>query len=730
VGQAELLTFERATGGRSVAEAPTILAEEGRKLAAGRNRPAVLGVLSDLGVSAAETVSEADAVLDGSCRAFGSARLEMGAPPRWHTDPVSGLEWPRDVWWSDVDFRFDPRIDDPRYVWEINRHLHLGTLARAFVLTGDERYARGVWFHMVDWVRRNPPHFGINWASPLEAGIRLISWTLAMGMVGPRGANPEEAAEVLTSCSLQARHVSDNLTFYGSSRNNHLIGEAAGLLAAGTALPFLDGADAWTERALRVLEREVPAQIAPDGISLEQTFHYQAFVIEFALVTLACARALGVSASTDFLARVASAADALDVLADGATAPPDVGDADGGRAYVLDDRSERQVRSAAAAASVAVRGALPARTDPADLASAVWLFGPQAVERAMDAPREEPPATSKAFRTGGYFVLGDGSAHGVVDCGPLGLRPIAAHGHADCLALEVARDGDWLLVDPGTYCYHRERSWRDHFRSTRAHNTLTIDGADQSEILGPFLWGARAEARATCWAETGRLTVFSGRHDGYVRRFGVTHSRTVALVEPGIWIIFDSVSGQGEHTAEVTWQLAGGLAPVAGPNGPWRAFDGPDGRHIELGVWGSRDTTLEVASGALDPPAGWISGGFGRRTPAPAVTATMGTGLPASVVTVVASGVAVDADVEVTDTGARVELSSGAETVRLLFGAYRQNGTDFSGTAALEGPAGAGRHAFGADVARWYESGRAVDFEPVPNALSSGAGIQRGDIGP
>jgi uncharacterized heparinase superfamily protein len=81
----------------------------------------------------------------------------------------------------------------------------------------------------------------------------------------------------------------------------------------------------------------------------------------------------------------------------------------------------------------------------------------------------------------------------LLDAGPLGLGSLAAHGHADALSLWASLDGKPLLIDAGTYAYHEDPAWRDHFRSTPAHNTLTLDGKNQSEIHGPFLWGRKAQ---------------------------------------------------------------------------------------------------------------------------------------------------------------------------------------------------------------------------------------------
>ena len=105
------------------------------------------------------------------------------------------------------------------------------------------------------------------------------------------------------------------------------------------------------------------------------------------------------------------------------------------------------------------------------------------------------------------------------DAGPHGFLSIAAHAHADALAVEVRYDGTDVLADPGTYCYHGEPGWRSYFRSTLAHNTIEVDGQDQSTSGGPFLWTRHARSRLL-ELETdadGEVTAWSAEHDGYRR---------------------------------------------------------------------------------------------------------------------------------------------------------------------------------------------------------------------
>ncbi len=267
-------------------------ADRGRLLPGARDSSELAAALGALGVRREELTDAAEAVLEGKVRAFGWTDIDIGPSPDWNRDPDTGGAWPL-TFWADLDFRGAEQLGDPRYVWEVNRHHHLVTLGRAYALSGDTRYAERIWRDIVSWVEANPPLFGINWSSPLEIALRLMSWSMALDLVGSHGAKGRDAATVAASVSLQAAHLSDNLSVYASSRNNHLIGEAAGLLLAGAKFRFLRRAGAFSKRGKEVLEREIGAQVSADGVNREQAFQYQVFVIEFAMLGMAAAAAFG-----------------------------------------------------------------------------------------------------------------------------------------------------------------------------------------------------------------------------------------------------------------------------------------------------------------------------------------------------------------------------------------------------------------------------------------------------
>jgi len=156
----------------------------------------------------------------------------------------------------------------------------------------------------------------------------------------------------------------------------------------------------------------------------------------------------------------------------------------------------------------------------------------------------------------------------VFDHGPLGYLSIAAHGHADALSIWLHVDGQPLLVDAGTWRYHGAGATRDRFRGTAAHNTLTVAGADQSEIAGPFNWSRKADCRVL--SLTDAPWSVEAEHDGYRRRFGCLHRRRIETGGPLKFSVIDRLVGPGGP-----WPVSAGFLVAPGTEiryegGIWR----------------------------------------------------------------------------------------------------------------------------------------------------------------
>lgn len=212
------------------------------------------------------------------------------------------------------------------------------------------------------------------------------------------------------------------------------------------------------------------------------------------------------------------------------------------------------------------------------------------------------------------------------DGGPHGFLSIAAHAHADALSVEVRHDGVDVLADPGTFCYHGQPEWRQYFRSTLGHNTLQLDGSDQSVSGGPFLWTRQARSRVLVAdasdASDGGTARWSAEHDGYQPS---VHRRRVELTATSQELrIVDEVRGQhGPHRAvRLAFHLGPAIAADVADNRAVLTWtrDGED-RSAVLDLPGQ--LSWRSHRGETDPPLGWYSPGFGRKEPA---TTLVGTG--------------------------------------------------------------------------------------------------------
>ena len=531
--------------------------------------------------------SRARRIRDGETPLF-DAWYETGPSPDWHLDPATGRGTPR-VAAARLDYRDRERVSDARRVWELHRHHHLVEVALAAWLDRDAAamaYAAG---EVSRWCDENPPLLGIGWTSSLELAIRTLNWAHLLALAsefGDEAVDDETLARVAGAWIRQVQFVRRHDSRY-SSANNHRIGEAAAVAAAGAFLPFHSEAAAWWQWGREVLERELLTQVLPDGVGAEQAFAYQRFVLDFAALVLILARERGDDFAPEVLERLQRAYGFLDAVTrpDGSVFA--VGDDDEGRVLTFaEELDERTLGTLQLGSRLFDRpewrhGNLPR--------AGWWSLGEDPGSSAPEAPSTglaSPPAPASASQTltvrrypaGGYAVVGTAGERPmrlVFDAGPLGFGSLAAHGHADALSLNLW-EGEDLLADAGTGSYHGEPSWREVLRATAAHNTATIDERDQSEARGLFLWGARAEARLLAAGADGGWFVLAGEHDGYAAA-GVPVTRRLVLgarwAEETLLLVVDELFGSGRHGVRVPWHAgAAESSLVATPEGPlWEA---------------------------------------------------------------------------------------------------------------------------------------------------------------
>ena len=603
------------------------------------NRPDELRalLLSEHPDACQASVTDAERIVNGSLMVLGHQFMENGRI-QWDLDPWSGTRFParhRRRLGLDSFAADDRHTVDFMFANEVHKHTALLTLGKAFFVTRDERYAACAVSHLCDWVDRNPIEIGIAYYSTLTVAQRLMSWVFLWALLREsRSFRKQGLQPFVTSLCLQAEFLSRNLSAHWIPRNNFYLCELAALAFVGASLPELQRAGEWLAGSTAALSGELPRQVWPDGVSVEQSSGYQRLVLDLVLLVLLlreCPRAVG-------LDRVRQVGEALaeahmHLLEPGGTLA-DIGDVSTERAVVLDDGREfRDGRTVLATAAALFR-----RPDMKWVAGrfaeeSAWLLGPDGARRFAELAAAPPQAASWAGTAGGYYVMrsrwGPDAHQMVVDAGWTGMKPggPGGHGHNDTLSFTLAIHGRPVIVDPGTYIYRGSPAWRDWFRSTRAHNTLTVDGEEMG-VLGPGLFqvSQQPEPRVVEWHSAPCEDWLVAEHDGYRRLAdSVIHRRAIRYSKPDAWVLEDSCRGEGTHRYEVrfhcaqdvTVTLAGAAVLLAPPGAP------------SLGMLfvGSSDLSTQVEEG-------WVSRQYGRKVSAPVVVGLWSGRLPTSLITV------------------------------------------------------------------------------------------------
>ncbi|MDQ0906032.1 hypothetical protein QFZ22_002017 [Streptomyces canus] len=576
------------------------------------------GAISAVPADAAKRlIAEADRLMDGHAEFFGVVRDDL-ADPDWWRDPKTGRRAPSGYAF-DVPYRSEDAVGDIKQIWEPSRHQYLTQLAAAYAITGNERYAERVDEHLRSWWSANPPLRGVHWISGIELGIRLLSWVWIRRLLDgwPGAADLFEGNPVARNQIWHHQRWLAAFPSRGSSANNHVIAEAAGQFAAACAFDWFPSSTRWRADALRSLDRHLRGNTYGSGLNRELATEYHGLVLELGLAALAEADAAAVPVPASVRLVLLRMTDALAAVVDNRLRPPRQGDADDGHGLIVDGAGTDRWASLLATGD-AVFGRLDwwPEVTVTDVRTPLLAALVKPTELSVTRPASRPAHFADAGMT---ILRGPGEIWCRCDGGPHGFLSIAAHAHADALSVEVRHDGVDVLADPGTYCYHGQPEWRQYFRSTLGHNTLQLDGGDQSVSGGPFLWTRHAESRVLVADASGEVARWSGEHDGYQ---GSVHRRRVELTAASQELrLVDEVSGP-RRTVNLAFHLGPAItADLVGNRAQltWTR-DGED-RSAVLDL--PAQLSWQAHRGETEPPLGWYSAGFGRKEPA---TTLIGTG--------------------------------------------------------------------------------------------------------
>ena len=489
------------------------------------------------------------AISSGRWQVFGGLELRVDLPPRWHKDYLAGQDVPR----MDSAFRLNhrslPAGCDVKLIWELSRWYQLVRLAQAAHVLGDTKAAGLCLDLLEDWAEKNPPYQGWNWTSALEVGMRLIQFTWMDSLLS---SSRSEALQARLS-ALRRRILPAHVHYawrhrsFGSSANNHLLGELVGLVLVVARWPELAPLCAPLDQLQRLWEQETLAQFASDGGNREQALNYQLFSLEFAWQAHQAVVAVGRTVSPEVRARLVDAAAFLwEVQVD--REPWDYGDSDSAYVTPVFADVSRIVQE--------WRGWIGETEVGASIA--YWLGKTPATEcqlRHGSAPLHTFPRNDwSLYRESGIAVLSSGFWFMRWDLSPLGYLATAAHGHLDALHLSIWYRGVAMVVDPGTGAYYADTKLRTWFASRAAHNApCPVRVSEWPRRLGPFLWASHHPTPTATDVGLGLEAQLSMPGHALSRRVTPSESRSS-------WCVDDRCVGNGGLPVPfaVRWQFAPG----------------------------------------------------------------------------------------------------------------------------------------------------------------------------
>lgn len=540
------------------------------------------------------TAIEADEIVSGALRFYGHKPVSVGAPPVWLRSPYSpDVAHNASRHWS----ASGDGASDIKDIWEASRFSWAPVLARAWRLSGDDRYRRTLERWVLDWCTANPVNGGPNWECGQETSIRLLNLLLACQLIGPGewtaglGSFVKEHLERVAPTTMYARAQDNN---HGTSEATALFVGGAWLLARGEAV----GAR-YRDKGRRMLEERVARLFGEDGSFSQHSVNYHRLVLDTLSTAEWWRRRLDEAGfSAAMLQRARAATMWLYEMTDESFGDaPNVGANDGARLIGVTSAEYRDHRP-----SVQLAAALFCSARAYDCESAdeplLWLDVELPVERL--ARRQ-----SRSFDDGGWVTLHapSGASWACLRYPRYRFRP----GHADALHLDLWCDGTNILRDGGSYGYAADEADQSYFPGTRSHNTIEFDGRDQMPRVSRFLFGA--------WLRAEEVTGVRQRGPGLEWAAGYTdargaHHRREVYVDGDTWRITDRVSGD-YHSAVLRWRLAPASYVLEGTT-----CTGPG---LEIAVSGVDSTAMRLSEG-------WESRWYHVKSALPVLEVSIGPG--------------------------------------------------------------------------------------------------------
>lgn len=546
----------------------------------------------------------ADNAIEGKIFCFSRWTGDYGHPLNWHLNPINEYEWPSNIHWVDLE-ELSPESGDVKLVWEASRFPHFFYFIRAYVLTGEEKYAKAYWEQIEHWIEANPYQVGINWKCGQEVSFRIFAWLFGLyAFLDSEHTTVERIFLLIKSIYYGTIRVERNINFaIKAVQNNHAISEAACLFTVGTLFPFLKDANRFKTKGQGYLEEEGMKQIYKDGSYIQNSMNYHRLMLQVYTWVLQLAKRNKVNFSSKLESRVRKAIEFLYEMQDDVSGcVPNYGANDGALIFPLSSCDYLDYRPQLNTINYILNGEKLYKCAKHD-EDLMWFCG---LDTARNGQITLKKRTSRSFDVGGYYTFRGKNSFGMVRCARIRHRS----GSPDILHFDLWYKGVNVLADIGSYSYNPDPKYRGYFGATKNHNTLTVNDMNQSRRGPRFLSLDGSEGFVKKFSKENGRTYFEGYHTGYGE---FTHTRKIEYKDNS-YIITDEVENPtGEEIKiRLNWNINTDYQQISSEK--YRLIvGGEETASLQIGSDTGGKVKVYYANETL--PGGWKSEYYGKKQP-------------------------------------------------------------------------------------------------------------------
>ncbi len=406
----------------------------------------------------------------------------LGAKSRigdWVKDPVSNKTWEKNkLSYCLKDVYGENDGVDIKLPWELSRFNYIYNL--------NSKRAIG---YIEDWIENNPFYCGPNWLIAMEVGIRAMNWLVWNDISGGLLNNNPIFKRSLTEHGM---YIYLNIEKgHGGVSTNHTLSDFVGLFFIGTYLEGNIIFDRWRTFAFDGVLKSMESQVYDDGGTFEGSIAYHRLTLElfiyFTILSIKSSYTIPDWFTFKLFKMLEFTAGYLNIACEA----PQIGDNDSGRILAFIENEHDHSYLLALGEKIfkySFKSICNKKNNGlAFLMPEMDKIDPKFFKLAYNYTFKNTDK-SIAFDKSGAYILKEEGVFCFISVFPLGLGGKGGHNHKDLGSICMSLGEHKLIVDPGTYCYTRNKEERDLFRGYSYHNMFLYKEELEESLGNQPLW--------------------------------------------------------------------------------------------------------------------------------------------------------------------------------------------------------------------------------------------------